>query len=222
MLDIAQKYPEELKKKFIETWYDKRYQYYRDSVGDRVPDLPDNCYHSRNFVSLDKKGNIIGYIAYNFSEVTETASCFGIISFDIGNMEFTKDVLQVFGDIFFKYNCRRVEFWCFEDNPAIKGYRAFIKRFGGREVGKLNRVCKLMDGEFHNSVIFEILAEDLKCRKIKEVDFAGVPYYRAIRELAYQTGYRHLEFTIHAKDFHLINGIKFINGKGFYYGTDNI
>ena len=62
--------------------------------------------------------------------------------------------------IFVKFNYNRVEWWAYEDNPAIRGYDAFIKRCGGRRAGYLRQNIKLMDGKIHNSIIYEILRED--------------------------------------------------------------
>lgn len=181
MLDIAKKYEKEFQDKYIQTWYDPYYMYYRDSSGDRIPQLADNCYDRRDFVSLNEKGEVIGFISYFYNDVNMSASQFGAISFDTGNPIFVQDLLQVIGDIFFKFHLNRIEFWCFEDNPATRGYRAFIKRFGGREVGHLRQTCRLMDGHMHDSVIFEILYEDLKWRWIGR--------HKATPELAYRTGY---------------------------------
>lgn len=181
MLDIAKKYEQELQAKFLDTWYDMKYQYYRDTSGDRIPQIADNCYDRRDFVSLDNDGNLIGFISYFYNDTTRSASQFGIINFGKPSTIFARDVLQVIGDIFFKFKLDRIEFWCFEDNPATRGYRQFIKRFGGKEVGHLRRVCRLMDGELHDSVIFEILREDLKWRW-EDDRFITI-------ELAYQTGY---------------------------------
>lgn len=57
-----------------------------------------------------------------------------------------------------------MEWWGYKDNPAIKGYRKFIKRFGGRECGYMRQTSKLMDGKLHDSVMFEILKEDIKIK----------------------------------------------------------
>lgn len=202
MLDIAKKYESEFQEKYLDTWYDMRYQYYRDSSGDRVPQLADNCYERRDFVSLNDEEEVIGFISYFYNDTNMSASQFGAISFDIGNPIFAQDLIQVIGDIFFKFRLNRIEFWCFEDNPATKSYRAFIKRFGGKEVGRLRRTCKLMDGKFHDSVIFEILREDLKWRLIDN--------YTMVYELAYRTGYCEQEKVNIVSD-QLLIGKDFIN-----------
>lgn len=186
MLDNAKKYEKEIQDKFLDTWYDMKYQYYRDTSGDRIPQLPDNCYDRRSFVSLDKEGEIIGFISYSYNDTAGSANNFGIINFGKPSYIFANDVLQVIADIFFKYKLRRIEWWCFADNPAIKGYRKFIKRFGGREVGYLREVSRLMDGELHDGVIFEILREDLVKRVVGPLT---ILCNAVIPELAYQTGY---------------------------------
>ena len=80
---------------------------------------------------------------------------------DEPNPEFGLDVLRVFDDIFYKFNLNRIEFSAFADNPAIKSYRTFIKKYGGKEVCTLRETNRLMDGRMHDSVIFEILYQDL-------------------------------------------------------------
>lgn len=191
MLAIAKKYEKEFQDKYLETWYDMRYQYYRDTSGDRIPQLADNCYDRRDFVSLDENGNVIGFISYFYDDTTRTASRFGIINFGESSYIFAKDVLQVIADIFFKFKLDRVEFWCFADNPARKGYQSFIKRFGGIQAGYLRRTCRLMDGELHDSVTYEVCREDLTYRNLMRGYWLGdVPVFKCMPELAYQTSYR--------------------------------
>ena len=181
MLDVAKKYEAEIQQKYYDTWFDLKYQYYRDSIGDRIPQFGDNCYERRDFACIDPKDNhVIGYISYSFSESSSSAYNFGIISFEPSNPIFGRDVLQVMSDIFFKFHLNRVEFRFYSDNPASIGYRYFIKRFGGREVGYLTNVSRLADNELHNVTIFEILRSNLKWRWF---DHAVIT-----PELAYRTG----------------------------------
>lgn len=189
MLKPAQLYREELKKKGVETWYKPEYQWYYGGGGSREFDIPDNCYESREFVSVDENDNIIGYMGYSFSQSAMSAYNFGALSFDLGNPIVALDMKQLIADIFFKYNMNRVEWFCFADNPAIKGYRSFIKRYGGRECGYFRKQCKLLDGEFHDAVCFEILRDDLlvaPVMKDKQLIFWGA-------RLAYDTTYRDLD-----------------------------
>ena len=64
--------------------------------------------------------------------------------------------------IFEVYHMNRIQWCCYADNPAIRGYRNFVKRHGGRECGYYRQVSRLMDGKFHDSVQFEILADEFK------------------------------------------------------------
>lgn len=162
MLKPAQLYADELKRKYVEVWYDPEYMYYSGWSGDGEPDIPDNNYDSHHFVSVDNDGNILGYISYSVSFITMSADRFGAISFDKGNMLFAKDLYQVICDVFEKHYFNRLCWSCIADNPAIRGYRNFIKKHGGRECAYHRQICKLMDGKLHDNVEFEILAEEFK------------------------------------------------------------
>lgn len=174
MLKPAQLYEEKLQKANVESWYDLSNQYCNSWCCDDeiVLEKSNGQYHQ--FVSVDKNDNVIGYITYSVDWSSMSASRFGIISYDKGNLLFIRDVQKVVHNIFFKYNFNRIEWRAYEDNSAISGYRKFIKRFGGKECGYLRQTVKLMDGKLHDMAIFEILREDLK---IKRGDFC--PNYGA-------------------------------------------
>lgn len=161
MLKPAQLYREELQKKYVECWYKPENQYYSGWTGMQIPDLPDNCYDTHDFVSVDKDNNVIGYISYRVSWITMSADNFGIISFG-NSVEFAKDVYKAICDLFEKHNMNRVSWSAFIENPAVKGYRNFIKKHGGRECAYHRQVAKLLDGKFHDDVEFEILASEFK------------------------------------------------------------
>lgn len=162
MIKPAQLYIEELKIKQLETWYDEKNIYYSGWVGDSLSKIDENNEEWHQFVSVDKNNNVIGYISYGVDWVTMTADRFGIISFDKGNIEFAKDLYKVICDIFEKYNMNRMSWYCIADNPAIRGYRNFIKRYGGKECGYYRQCTKLQDGKLHDTVIFEIISSEFK------------------------------------------------------------
>lgn len=60
----------------------------------------------------------------------------------------------------YMYHMNRVGWFAYADNPAVKGYRSFIEKHGGRECAYLRQVAKLTDGKLHDAVEFEILAEE--------------------------------------------------------------
>lgn len=158
----AQLYADELQRLNTEEWYKPENIFWNGGTGDSYISLPDNNYSSHDFVSVDKSGNVIGYISYAVDWAAMSADRFGIISFDKGNIEFAKDLYNAICDLFEKYNMNRVSWFCFTDNPAIRGYRNFIKKHGGIECAYHRQVAKLQDGKLHDSVQFEILASEFK------------------------------------------------------------
>lgn len=160
MLKPAQLYKDQLLKEYVKTWYKPEYIYYTGWTGDKLPDIPDNNYNDHDFVSVDKNDDIIGYISYSVDWIAMNADRFGIISFDRGNIEFAKDVYKVIYDLFEIYHMNRISWNCYVENPAIRGYRNFIKRHGGKECGYYRQIAKLQDGKLHDSVEFEILADE--------------------------------------------------------------
>ena len=161
MLIPAQLRQDELRNLFTGRWYDKKFMYYYDGTGRQLYQCDDNCFYSRQFVSVDKDDNIVGYIGYNYNNDARSAAQFGLCSFDSYNQTFFNDVIIAIYEIFYKFGLNRIEFCAFSGNPAVKGYRAFLKRYGGREVCRLRNTCRLMDGQLHDTIIFEVLVEDL-------------------------------------------------------------
>lgn len=165
MLKPAQLYKEELYEEYVKTWYKPENIFYTGWIGDRIPEIPDNNYDSHHFVSIDKNHNLIGYISYSIDWISMSADRFGVISFDKGNTEFIRDVYKAVCDLFEIYNMNRISWFAYADNPAIRGYRNFIKRYGGRECGYQRQVARLQDGKLHDGVQFEILAEEFRVHR---------------------------------------------------------
>lgn len=168
MLKPAQLYKDELEKENIKAWYKPENIYWDGGTGDSTIGLPDNNYNSHCFVSVDKDDNIIGYIAYVVDWAAMSADRFGIISYRKNSIEFARDVYKVICDLFEVYHMNRVSWCAFADNPAVRGYRNFIRKHGGRECGYHRQAARLQDGKLHDSVEFEILAEEF-CKKQKTV-----------------------------------------------------
>lgn len=162
MLKPAQLYKEKLQEENIKAWYQQENIYWNGGTGDSQIDIHDNNYNCHQFVSVDKDDNVIGYIDYSVDWAAMSADRIGIISFRKGSVEFAKDVYTAICDLFEKYHMNRIQWFAFADNPAIRGYRNFIKRHGGRECAYFRQYIKLMDGKLHDSVSFEILAEEFR------------------------------------------------------------
>ena len=168
MLKPAQLYKDRLLEEYIKTWYKPENIFYTGWTGDSLPNLPDDNYDSHHFVSVDANDNLIGYISYSVDWIAMSADRFGIISFDKGNILFAKDVYKAICDLFEVYHMNRISWRAYVDNPAIRGYRNFIEKHGGRECGYHRQNARLQDGKLHDSVDFEILKEEWRTANDKE------------------------------------------------------
>jgi RimJ/RimL family protein N-acetyltransferase len=71
-----------------------------------------------------------------------------------------RDIISHIKKLILNNGIRRIEWYAFADNPAIKGYEKIIKRFGGHRVGVLHKCNMLRDGKLHDSIMYEILIEE--------------------------------------------------------------
>lgn len=165
MLKPAQLYETKLQEENIKSWYNPKNIYWDGGAGGSRIEIQDDNFKCRQFVSVDRKENILGYITYAVDWASMSAYGFGIISFKGNSVEFARDVYQAVCDIFRKYGLNRMEWHAYADNPAIRGYRNFIKKYGGRECGYSRQVARLQDGKLHDSVMFEILAKEFKQKR---------------------------------------------------------
>lgn len=165
MLKPAQLYEEQLKEAALNEWYKPENIYYGGVGNININVRPDND-DVHQFASVDEYGNVLGYICYNVDWVTMNAYEFGVMSFKRGSVTFLRDVYQAICDIFEKYHMNRFSFSCMADNPVLRGYRRFIKKHGGRECAYFRQIAKLQDGKVHDSIYFEILAEEFNKWKV--------------------------------------------------------
>lgn len=89
MLDLAIKHKEELQKKLVDTWFTDKYKFVHADVYCDEEKFEENTWNKHQFVSLDKDGNVIGYIRYNVNRSDN--SCGGLC---IYNFMITKLYLE--------------------------------------------------------------------------------------------------------------------------------
>lgn len=162
MLKPAQLYKEKLQEENIKAWYKPENIFWNGGSGDSQIDIREDNYDCHQFVSVDKDNNVIGYIGYSVDWAAMSAWQFGIISYRKGSVEFARDVYKAVCNLFEVYHMNRIQWCAYADNPAIRGYRNFIKKHGGRECGYYRQAARLQDGRLHDCVNFEILAEEFK------------------------------------------------------------
>lgn len=159
MLDIALKYKDELNKLYINTWYNEKYKYYNYRSFYELPKFDESTWDGHDFVSLNKKGEIIGAIGYSINRPTESVCGLGILNFT-DDPAFGKDVLQAIQDIFEKFNFRKLSFCVVIGNPIEKTYDRLAAKYGGRIVGIEKEETKLADNRYYDVKRYEILRED--------------------------------------------------------------
>jgi hypothetical protein len=165
MIDIAQKYSEELKKLFYDTWYDSRYNYFIN--GNYSDDflLSNSNWDKFEFVSLNPKDNtIIGYVGYDIARANDKVSHLALINFKLDCTHsrniFAIDLHRILKDMFLVYNFRKLCFSVVIGNPVAEKYERLVKKFGGRVVGVRKADIKLMDNNYYDVKFFEIFRED--------------------------------------------------------------
>lgn len=161
MLDNAFKYEEEIRKKFLDVWYDPKYQYYFGGAYREPYSLPTNGdWSCRTFVSLNKEGELIGMVGYSVDHEVNRAHCFGAINFTNDIFTFSQDLKQVIDDIFIKFGMNKMEFNVICGNPIEKSYDRIVEKIGGRILCVRKQTAKLLDGSIVDDKMYEVMRED--------------------------------------------------------------
>ena len=160
MLDLAYKHEKELQELMMDTWYDEKYMFYHYGIHHDIYTNDENDWNSRQFVSLDSKGKVIGYISYEIIRTSDFANGFGAINFSDNKVIFGKDLMQVIDDIFCKFNMRKLQFCVVCGNPIEHTYDRLTKQYGGRIIGIRKKQVKLLDNQYYDDKLYEIFRED--------------------------------------------------------------
>lgn len=158
MLCPAQAYREELKRKLILCWYNKKYDCYFSGEY-REFNVPESTDWRRDFVHLDESGNVDGYFAYSYNDKDKSLCNFGLVSFVQNGFPLIKDVKKHIFKMF-ENGANRVEFWTFADNKACHLYNRLIRTYGGNIVAHLHDTS-YFNGKYHDTLIYEVLKKDL-------------------------------------------------------------
>lgn len=160
MLENARLYQDELNDLMKSIEFDFKYQYYFSGrTRNNYYSLDD--INSLYFVSTNPKTKeLLGYISFTIDKDSNCAYQFGIMAFKFNSKTFVSDILELINNLFMKYNLNKLEWNCYEDNPAIKTYDRFCKLTNGYRCGKYLEANRLMDGKLHNSIMFELMRKD--------------------------------------------------------------
>lgn len=167
MIDLALNYEEELQRKFRETWFVDKYKYYHNGVYYDDFKLSNNTWDNHQFVVLNKKGEVTGFISYEVNRQVNCVNSLGIINFSDDSNTFASALLKVIDDIFVKFKFDKLVFHVVVGNPAENHYDSLVSRIGGRIVGKFTNDTKLIDGNLYDTKFYEVTKSDYLNKTIK-------------------------------------------------------
>lgn len=162
MIDIAAKHENELRRLFADITFDEEFMFMNPSSYVDQFTIETGTWNKHQFVSLNAKGEVVGYFKYNIDR--DTLNCGGllIVNFkkDTLSRVFGTDLKQIIDDIFIKFKFRKLKFGVIVGNPAERFYDKYITSIGGRVVGTYKDECKLIDGNYYDYKEYEVLRND--------------------------------------------------------------
>lgn len=160
MLGLALNNKEELQKKFRSTWFSEKYKFWNCSNYYEDRQLAESTWSNHQFVSLDNNGAVIGYIGYWIDRENDLVEGLNIINFTENRVTFGIDIGNALRDIFEKFHFRKLNFAVVVGNPIESTYDRMIEKYHGRIVGVQEKQVRLIDGQFYDKKLYEVLAED--------------------------------------------------------------
>jgi len=167
MLEVANRYEQELQELFMNTWHNEKYMFYNSNTYYDLYKKQTTTWNAIEFVSKDSEGNIIGYIGYDINRTSDAVGGLSIINFTDNKITFGRDLITALTDIFEKFNFRKMNFSVIVGNPIEKSYDKIISKYGGCVVGIKKEHCRLIDGKYYDLKMYEIFKSDYE--KNKEV-----------------------------------------------------
>jgi len=165
MLEVAQLHEEELKEKQKHTWFNPKYMYWNNSIYYSNLVLNENTWDKHSFASLNKSGEVIGFIEYCLDRQSNKADGLSIINFSDDIVTFGTDVRQAIDDIFVKFNIRKLGFSVVVGNPIESTYDKLTDKYGGKVIGTMEKETRLIDGNLYDYKMYEIFREEYMKRR---------------------------------------------------------
>jgi hypothetical protein len=160
MLELAIKYEEKLQGLFSNIAFDEKYMFFSGSSYRDKYKAAESTWNKHEFVSLDKEGNVIGYIKYGIDRECSIANSLQIVNFTNNKVTFGRDVMQALDEIFTKFKFRKLKYSVFIGNPVESTYDRLTEKYGGRISGIQLQDDKLIDGNYYDFKSYEIFRDD--------------------------------------------------------------
>jgi len=163
LLKPAILHEDQLVRKYREAVCDDHFKFYTGtSYRNYNFEVERNDWSAIQRVSIDKNGVLIGFMSAYINRESRVVSSFGILNFTKkANLIWSIDIIKFIRELRDRYNASKFEFVAFVGSDAECMYRRFIEKHGGNVAGTLRHTAKLIDGEYYDSTLFEIMREDM-------------------------------------------------------------
>lgn len=165
MVSLAVKYQEKLKGLFTTTIFDEKYMFYNGCSYYDEYKSADTTWNKHEFVSIDSKGNVLGYIKYSIDRDSRNCNNLQIVNFSDNRITFGIDTMTILDEIFTKFKFNKLSYCVVVGNPIEKTYDKLTSKYGGRIVGFKESDVMLMDGKYYDMKMYEILKDNYKKRR---------------------------------------------------------
>lgn len=159
MIEVAQLHKGELEQLTNSIWFSEKNKYWNCSIYYEPLRLEENTWNAHQFVSVNKQGNVIGYISYEINRESDRVCGLSIINFTDDIATFGADLRQVLDDIFVRFRFRKLCYSVVCGNPIEKTYDRLTEKYGGRIVGIHKKDVKLIDGQLYDLKNYEIFRD---------------------------------------------------------------
>jgi len=175
MLKFAKAHEEQLKKYFMNTILDKKYQFVQIGYH-AIPEISGDDWNRIQRVSILQAGNtsyLLGYFCAFINRTNNMVDQLTIMSFlpedkyvHLGRV-FAKDLLTFLINLLTTF--RKVRFSCCPENPIVRRYRNLVSKQGiGRAVGTYEKEL-FIRGSYYDEECFEILSSPNVIQKLENL-----------------------------------------------------
>lgn len=127
-----------------------------ENVWDFEINIESNDEHRLQMVSINKNGDILGYLCADLDRGINMVTGLEIINFGKNGFTFSKDFNAFILDLLYVKKFRKVKFEAIVGSPGEVIYDRHLKAFNGRVVGILKKEARLQNGQFYDVKIYEI------------------------------------------------------------------
>lgn len=165
MLRPALEYENALRNKIINTvWFDERYKYFNRGW-EELFELKETTWEYHQFVSINKQGNVCGFLSYRIDRATRNIDSFNAVSFFVDKLTFAQDIATAIHEIFTKFNFHKMIYGVVCGNPVEKTYQKFADKCNGRLAAVYRDDALLYNGQRADVKVFEIMRSEYLASK---------------------------------------------------------